>query len=57
MMFLMKLLKKCGCGNYSMRDECPACGAKTFSVHPPKYSPEDKFAEYRRKAKYGKQGE
>ncbi|MCX6767829.1 MAG: RNA-protein complex protein Nop10 [Candidatus Micrarchaeota archaeon] len=53
----MKLLKKCGCGNYSMRDECPACGAKTFSVHPPKYSPEDKFAEYRRKAKYGKQGE
>ncbi len=50
---VMKLLKKCGCGAYTLGEKCPRCGAKTFSAHPPKYSPEDRLAEYRRKAKYG----
>jgi len=49
----MKLLKKCVCGTYSMEEKCGKCGEKTYSTHPPKYSPEDKFAQYRRKAKYG----
>jgi len=35
-----------------MEDECGKCGEKTRLAHPPKYSPEDKFAQYRRKAKY-----
>jgi rRNA maturation protein Nop10 len=28
-----------------------SCGAKAITTRPPKYSPEDKYAEYRRKAK------
>ncbi|PIO02095.1 ribosome biogenesis protein [Candidatus Micrarchaeota archaeon CG_4_10_14_0_2_um_filter_55_9] len=42
---------KCGkCGKYSLRDEC--C-EPTQNPHPPKYSPADKYAKYRRKEKYG----
>lgn len=33
-----------------MKEHCD-CGEKTVSCKPPKYSPEDKYAEYRRKAK------
>lgn len=33
-----------------MKEVCD-CGGKTFSPKPPKYSPEDKYAEYRRRAK------
>jgi H/ACA ribonucleoprotein complex subunit 3 len=34
-----------------MKLECPKCGAKTVQPKPPKYSPEDQYGEYRRKAK------
>lgn len=34
-----------------MRDVCPKCGGKAVQSKPPKYSPEDKYASYRRKAK------
>jgi len=48
----MKLLKKCReCGAYTMRGECPACGVKTFTAHPAKYAPHDKYARYRRQYK------
>jgi len=33
-----------------MCDSC-SCGSKTSNVKPLKYSPADRFAEYRRKAK------
>jgi len=33
-----------------MKEIC-GCKEKTISLKPPKYSPEDKYAEYRRKAK------
>jgi rRNA maturation protein Nop10 len=33
-----------------MSPEC-SCGGKRISVLPPKYSPEDKYASYRRKYK------
>ncbi len=46
-------MKKCKCG-YTLKDACPKCGAKATSVHPPKFSPEDKYGEYRRKAKANK---
>lgn len=47
----MKNLKKCvKCGEYTLMDE--HCGA-TVSAYPPKYSPDDKYGEYRRKAKRG----
>ena len=29
------------------------CGGETRAAHPPKYSPVDKYASYRRKEKYG----
>lgn len=34
-----------------MDQKCPKCGKTTIFPKPPKYSPEDKYAEYRRKAK------
>jgi len=39
------------CKEYSLRDVCPKCGAKTILPKPPKYSPEDKYGDYRRQAK------
>ena len=51
----MKKLMKCGaCGAYAMGEKCPKCGGKTKTAHPPRYSPEDKWAKYRREAKFGK---
>ncbi len=38
------------CSSYSMTEVC-ACGGRAVSVKPPKYSPEDKYAELRRKVK------
>ncbi len=37
------------CATYTMKEE--HCKKKTVSVKPPKYSPDDKYAKYRRKAK------
>jgi len=46
----MKHIMKCAaCNSYTMKDE--HCGKKTVSVKPPKYSPQDRWAEWRRKAK------
>jgi len=47
----MKKLRKCPvCGEYTLKEvHC----APTVSAYPPKYSPEDKYGEYRRKAKEG----
>jgi H/ACA ribonucleoprotein complex subunit 3 len=39
------------CKEYTMEQICPRCEKKTIFPKPPKYSPEDKYAEYRRKAK------
>jgi H/ACA ribonucleoprotein complex subunit 3 len=45
----MKKMRKCPeCGAYTMAER--HCAA-TVSVYPPKYSPADKYGEYRRKAK------
>ncbi len=47
---MMKHLLKCvKCGSYTLKQE--HCGQKTASPRPPKYSPEDRYASYRRKAK------
>jgi len=45
-----QILKCVRCGSYTMNGICK-CGEKTISHKPPKYSPEDKYAYYRRKAK------
>ncbi|MFH1316398.1 MAG: RNA-protein complex protein Nop10 [Candidatus Woesearchaeota archaeon] len=47
----MKHILKCSkCGKYTMKDDCD-CSGKAVSPAPPKYSPEDKYGEYRRKVK------
>jgi len=47
----MKHILKCQkCGNYTLSEKCE-CGGKAIENKPPKYSPEDKYADYRRKVK------
>jgi H/ACA ribonucleoprotein complex subunit 3 len=47
----MKHILKCPkCGSYGMKAEC-SCGHTRLEPKPPKYSPEDRYAKYRRQAK------
>ena len=47
----MKHILKCAkCGKYTMNETC-ACGGKALASKPLKYSLDDKFSSYRRKAK------
>jgi H/ACA ribonucleoprotein complex subunit 3 len=47
----MKHILKClECGKYSISEKCE-CGGKCVLPIPPKYSPDDKYADYRRRAK------
>ncbi|MFH1199438.1 MAG: RNA-protein complex protein Nop10 [Candidatus Micrarchaeota archaeon] len=51
---MTRILQKCPADStYTLKAECPKCGEKTKSAHPPKYSKEDKYAAYRRKELYG----
>lgn len=46
----MRHIMFCGeCKEYTMKEE--HCGKKTLTKKPPKYSPDDKYARYRREAK------
>ena len=44
------LLRNCiKCGEYTLKhDTCPTCGGEVHIPHPAKFSPEDKYARYRR---------
>jgi len=45
---LKSLLKKClSCDTYTLKLQCPKCGAQTHNPHPAKFSPDDKYARYR----------
>ncbi len=45
----MKHILLCqSCNTYTMKLIC-TCGEKTSPVKPPKFSPEDKYGDYRRK--------
>ena len=47
----MKHILKCeNCNKYTMKEMCD-CGTKTVNPKPAKFSPEDNYGEYRRKAK------
>ena len=47
----MKSILKCSnCKKYTMKEIC-SCGGKAITPKPSKFSPEDKYAQYRRKAK------
>ena len=47
----MKRIMKCSCGAYTLKQVCPKCSSAAFSPRPPKYSPDDAYASYRREAK------
>lgn len=45
---MKSLMLKCAdCGRYTLADKCPSCGGKSITVHPAKYSPDDRYARYR----------
>jgi len=46
---MRNLLLRCpNCSSYTMEDRCAKCGSPTVTSHPAKYSPDDKYARYRR---------
>ena len=49
----MKHIFKCNnCSKYTMKETCD-CGNRTLLARLMKYTPDDKFSSYRRKAKLG----
>ena len=49
----MRLLRKCTC-SYTIdqsKEICNKCGERFHSAYPPKFSPYDKYANYRREMK------
>jgi len=45
---LKSLVLRCTqCGRYTLSEKCPSCGGKAVTVHPAKYSPDDRYARYR----------
>ena len=49
----MRLLRKCKC-SYTIdqsKEICDECGDRFHSAYPPKFSPHDKYADYKRKMK------
>lgn len=52
------LLRKCpACRSYTMKETCPKCGGTTIMAMPAKYSPDDRYGEYRRRLKKEIKGE
>jgi len=49
---MSKHILRCeNCQRYNLTETCIDCGGKCVLPKPPKYSPEDKYAKYRRMAK------
>jgi len=50
---MAKHILKCEqCKQYTLQAVCPKCSAAALPIKPLKYSPEDPYGEYRRKAKH-----
>ena len=48
----MARIRKCEeCGEYTLKEFCERCGAKTVSPLPPRFSPTDRYGKYRRMLK------
>ncbi len=47
----MALLRCRACGRYTLKPQCPGCGATTDRPGPARYSPEDRYGTYRRALK------
>lgn len=52
---MVHILKCQSCKSYGLTEVC-TCGSKRVRIEPAKYSPEDKYADYRRKAKEIEEG-
>ena len=48
---MVKKILKTASGEYTISEVCPWTNEKAFECKPPKYSPEDKYASYRRQYK------
>lgn len=48
---MAKILFCKNCKEYTMQKICPKCGSDTVKPEPAKYSPKDKYGEYRRRYK------
>jgi H/ACA ribonucleoprotein complex subunit 3 len=48
------MLKCPKCGTYTMKEVCPRCGDKTVTVHPARFSPDDRYARLRSPMAYEK---
>ncbi len=45
-------LRRCpDCGGYTLEDRCTQCGRSTERAGPARYSPEDRYGQYRRALK------
>lgn len=50
----MRHVMRCqSCSVYTLKETCSNCSSKTIIPRPARYSPEDNYAAYRRKAKEG----
>ncbi|MBI3860158.1 MAG: RNA-protein complex protein Nop10 [Thaumarchaeota archaeon] len=48
------LILKCTvCGRYTLGEKCPDDGGQTTTVHPARFSPDDRYARYRSPLAYG----
>ena len=50
MRFLLRKFSKCF--HYTLKEKCPKCSNETISVHPAKFSPDDKYMRYRLAERY-----
>jgi len=48
----MKMRKCPECGTYTFKQDCAKCSVKTTNPAPPRFSPEDKYGEYRRRTMF-----
>ncbi len=46
-------MKKCvTCHTYTISERCLKCGGETVTVHPARFSPDDRYARYRSQSAY-----
>ncbi|WP_292520274.1 RNA-protein complex protein Nop10 [Methanoculleus sp.] len=44
-------IRRCPDGRYTLSPVCPACGRPSRPAHPARFSPEDRYCNYRRAAR------
>ncbi|MEA1906818.1 MAG: RNA-protein complex protein Nop10 [Euryarchaeota archaeon] len=46
-----KILRCTQCNRYTLEETCPVCDSATVNPRPARFSPEDRYGEYRRRMK------